>query len=141
MRSFKPLSFLGILVLAIAIGAAPRPVAGDEQRCPLDLKTCLQQFDLMRLRPWLGVTVNRDSLGGVTVTDVERGAPADRAGMRSGDVLETIQGKSPQEFFAGRAGWKTGGTGAVVVKRGGVKKTLTVPYELMSEERFARIVG
>ena len=43
------------------------------------------------IRPWLGIR-GRAAPGGVALTDVNAGSPADRAALRAGDVVQSIDG-------------------------------------------------
>jgi C-terminal processing protease CtpA/Prc len=125
---------LGLLLLAV-------PASAKEPRCPLDLATCLAQFEHMRDRPWLGVHVDADSTGRMTVVDVGPGTPAQKAGIRPGDVLESIENRPPKEWFAGKAGWKNGDKGVIEVRRGGQRQNLTLRYEAIPEDVLARAIG
>jgi len=128
-------------LLALVLLLAAVPAAAEQARCPLDLATCLNRFQLMRERPWMGVGVDRDSLGVYRIVDVTAGSPAEQAGMQPGDVLEKIGGKPPGDWFAGKAGWKSGDHGAILVARSGRDRTLDMPYRMIPDEVFARLVG
>ena len=128
--------FLALVVLLAAV-----PAAAELARCPLDLATCLNQFQLMRERPWMGVNLDRDSLGVYRIINVTAGSPAEQAGMQPGDVLEKIGGKPPGDWFAGKAGWKSGDHGAILVARNGRDRTLDMPYRTIPDDVFARLVG
>ncbi len=131
------------LVMALLGGILFAGAAEAKQpRCPLPVDVCLQQFELAKVRPWLGVEVDRDSATGVmTVVSVAPGGPAARAGVQAGDVLDRIDGRVPKDWFASKAGWKSSGTTPVAVVRNGRPQSLAVPVEPMSEELLARIVG
>jgi serine protease Do len=91
-------------------------------------------------RGWLGVTVDvltpelAASLGlpsprGALVGDVVKGGPADRGGLRRGDVILTLGGKDMSDGGAVRnelAGATLGQELKLVVWRGGVKQDVTV---------------
>ena len=59
-----------------------------------DLKACGRRRGAAR--PWLGV-YSEEGHGHVLVTQVLRGSPAERGGMRSGDIILAV---------GGRAGWQ-----------------------------------
>ncbi len=124
----------GMLLLA-------SPASAKEPQCPLELTTCLLQFQHMRDRPWLGVHVDHDSTGRMLVVDVGPGTPAEKAGLRAGDVLQSIESRSPSDWFAGRAGWKDGDTGVIRVTRGGRPQDLTLRFQVIPEDVLAKAIG
>jgi predicted metalloprotease with PDZ domain len=129
------------LVLALfgaMLGTAP---ALAEEKCPLDVASCLQAFASARERPWLGVELEMDSTGARQVIRVVPGSPAQKAGMRPGDVLRSLDGRTPTDWFAGKAGWSTSGRTACTVLRGKRERELAIERRPMSDEMLARIVG
>ena len=112
-----------------------------EQKCPLELNTCLEQYLRMKERPWLGISVERDSTGRAVVVGVESRSPAQRAGVRPGDVLRRIEGRKPADWFAGKAGWKSGDVGDLEVTRHDRPVAMKLRYEAIPEAVFARIIG
>jgi len=135
MRHRFAICLLGLALLAPVVARAAEP------KCPLDPEQCLQEFEKMRHRPWLGVRMDTDSTGRMTVESVVPGSPAARAGVRKGDVLRGINGKPPADWFASKAGWGPAQAGRITVGRGRGETNLRLPYEAMPEEMFARIVG
>lgn len=125
----------------LALLLLPAPAQARQDRCPLPLDTCIVRFGQMRQRPWLGVYIEVDSLGQRVVRSVLPGGPAERAGVRPGDVLERVNGLAPTEFFATKAGWKQGDHLATVVRRGGHERTLSLEARAIPEDLLARIVG
>ena len=128
-------------LLPVLLVLAAAPAAAEQPKCPLDLVTCLGRFQLMKERPWMGVGVDRDSLGVFRIVTVTEGAPGEQAGLKPGDVLEKVGGKPPAEWFAGKAGWKLGEHGQILVSRDGHKSTLQMEYRAIPEDVFAKIVG
>jgi hypothetical protein len=66
---------------------------------------------------------------GVPIVEVYKESPADRAGLKSGDVLISLDGRwttSITDVFDAAVDVKPGDNAAVVVLRNGVEKTLTI---------------
>jgi serine protease Do len=77
---------------------------------------------------YLGVYVEEEA-GAVTVKDVTPDAPADRAGMKAGDVILSVAGRRIQNRIELNTRiWqrKPGDTVKIVVRRGGAEETLEV---------------
>lgn len=115
--------------------------AAATEKCPLDVATCLDKFQRMRERPWLGVDVDRDKEGRLVVKSVEPKSPSQRAGVRVGDVIERIEGLVPAEWFAAKAGWKAGDTGGFAVVRHDDLVVLKLRFEPIPEAVLERIIG
>ena len=128
-----------LLVLAAALLGVPVVQAGE--RCPLDIQTCLQAFAAMRDRPWLGVEIDADCTGAERVVRVAENSPARRAGIRAGDVLETVQGKPLRQWFAGKSGWDFAEHAPCTVSRGGHEKRLDIALERIPEDALDRMIG
>jgi membrane-associated protease RseP (regulator of RpoE activity) len=120
MGSKKPVAFLGLVLLALGlVAAAPRVSRAADT-------------------PWLGVTLQslndglRDGMGydgeGVLVSRVLQGSPADRAGLRKGDVIVSLNGRSaesPEQLTRLVRDARVGQTVALVVVRDGDRRTLS----------------
>jgi S1-C subfamily serine protease len=80
-------------------------------------------------KPWIGVTTN-EARGRLSVAQVTPGGPADKAGLRQGDVITGVAGETPAglaDFY--RKIWARGAAGATVpieIERGGDKRRLDV---------------
>lgn len=133
----RTLAGIAILVATLAAG----PVHAAEPRCPLDLATCLNAFAKMRQRPWLGIGFDQDSTGRVVVTKVAEGSPAERSGLKAGDVIEKWEGYDPRKLVAGRAGWLKPPITHLSVRRSGQAMAIDITGTHISEETLARMIG
>lgn len=133
--------FVVSFAVAVAVLVSYAPVRGAQPKCTLDVATCLEQFDSLKERPWMGVYVNTDSLGRRIVTSVFPGSPADRAGIRPGDQIRSVGGQTPQDWYATRAGWKEGERKDLVVVRETREVKLAMELHAIPDDTFARIVG
>jgi putative serine protease PepD len=79
--------------------------------------------------PLLGVRVGTTSNGGASVTSVESGSGAAKGGVKSGDVITSVNGTavtSPEQLRAIIAAYRPGDTLKLEVRRSGSTQTLTV---------------
>src|SRR5262245_24569767 len=120
MTNRRPVAFLGLALLALGLStAAPKSARADDT-------------------PWLGVTLQelndglRDGMGydgdGVLVNRVLEGSPADRAGLRSGDVIVRFNGRtatSPDQLTQLVRDSRVGQSVSVTVVRNGERRTLS----------------
>jgi serine protease Do len=93
------------------------------------------------VRPWIGLTgqtvdadlaegLGLDRPGGVVVTQVYDGGPADQAGIRKGDVILTVGGQPVNDLESFRfrvATARLGDRAKVELRRKGRTKTVTLP--------------
>jgi S1-C subfamily serine protease len=81
---------------------------------------------------YLGVEVaDASSSAGASIQSVKSGSPAEKAGLKAGDVVTDIGGKTVQnadDLTALVATYKPGDTAKLTVKRGGSTQTITVTF-------------
>lgn len=120
MRTTKPAAFVGLALLALGlVAAAPRVSRAADT-------------------PWLGVTLQaldeglRDGMGydgeGVLVNRVMEGSPADRAGLRKGDVIVSLNGRpaeSPEQLTRLVQDARVGQTVSLAIVRDGDRRTIS----------------
>jgi predicted metalloprotease with PDZ domain len=135
-------SVIVIAVLALIAGLAPAARAAED-RCTTPVADCLYGYQKMRERPWLGIEVARDSVTGLpTILKVVPGGPAEKAGLRPGDVLERIDGQVPSQWYAGRAGWKGEAMAMQLeARRDGQARRLASVTQRIPEDYLASIIG
>jgi Do/DeqQ family serine protease len=82
--------------------------------------------------------------GGVVVTSVDAGSPAERAGVKKGDVVESVQGFTPQsaeEFRFRVRDLPIGGTAKLDLRRRGARTLAAVTAVELSPERAAELAS
>jgi putative serine protease PepD len=81
---------------------------------------------------YLGVSVQDATSGaGATIESVKSGSPADSAGLKAGDIVTAIDGKSvtgADDLTALVATYKPGDTAKLTVKRSGSTQTISVTF-------------
>jgi S1-C subfamily serine protease len=81
--------------------------------------------------------------GGVQVTGVDPGSPAEKAGVRRGDVVEAVDGVSPEgaeEFRFRLRDLPIGGAARLDLRRGQQKLAVTVPAVELTPQRVEQLV-
>ncbi len=143
MRTTKS---IWILAVAIALAAAPA-LAGDGKKCEGTTQECLDYMAAnMKNRGWVGVEMEDAGHGYHKVTRVIGGSPAERAGVKPGDVLVAVEGHDVAEadkttWQALEAKMKPGNRIAYTVERNGSKKQIDVTLAEMPDEVLAQWVG
>ncbi len=85
-----------------------------------------------------------DVSGGVVVTGIDPGSPAERAGVKKGDVVESVQGFPPQnaeEFRFRVRDLAIGSTARLELSRGGTRRQVQVTAVELSPERVSDLVA
>ena len=80
--------------------------------------------------------------GGVAVTSVDPGSPGERAGVRRGDVVETVQGFAPQsaeEFYFRVRDLPIGGTAKIELLRKGQRVAVVVAAVELTADRAGEL--
>jgi len=89
---------------------------------------------------WIGLTVSDKDL--VRVTSIAQGGPADRAGLRAGDVLLRVDGAvvtQAMDFYAAILDKKVGDTVLLGISRGGTGHTITLRLQAMPKPQGAKL--
>jgi uncharacterized iron-regulated protein len=92
--------------------------------------------DLEGERVRLGVRIQPDE-GGLRVTEVSPGSPAERAGVQAGDLLVDLDGRPLKDMVDVQVALTLahpGDSGNLVVRRGADRVKLTVPYRTIAQQ-------
>lgn len=137
-------------ILAILIAgwfvSAPIVAADDKAKCAASADECETQIrEMLAGRKYIGLKVTRTS-GGILVTSVVPGSPGERAGIRGGDRIVTINGRDctsanvtivKEILNATREGYKVSFT----VDRSGYFRRFDVRVEVLSKEQIDKAVA
>jgi serine protease Do len=99
---------------------------------------------LQEITPAIAQALGRADDKGVLVASVEPGAPADKAGIRSGDVITQFDGKpveSGRDLSRAVAAMKPGTQASATVIRDGKSQELTVTIGQRRDEQTARLTA
>ena len=137
---------LWTLVLAVAL-ALPLAAGEGHKKCDGDPQACLNKLAAkFKDRGWVGVELDHNKDGSMTVLEVIDGSPAQAAGLKSGDVLLAINGvkfgdKSNEKLKAEQKAMKVGNTIKYTVKRHDKTKDVAIRLAPIPEEVMYAWVG
>lgn len=127
--------------MALSMLAESQRVADELRRDQLAASMRLDEEQAYRAGPttWLGVKLQDvgGKCGGVRVTKVERGSPADRVGFHAGDIVETFGGDAicdGDTLVDVVRGSVIGATPSMTIKRGAQHLTLHPTLAVMPAE-------
>jgi predicted metalloprotease with PDZ domain len=133
-----------LVIAAIVVAAAVR---ADEPRCTSAARDCDHQIrQMLSGRRFLGMTVEERNPGGLTIKSVVAASPAAKAGLRPGDRLIAVNGKSlvqstSREFKQILAESRETGRVWMIIWRAGAYSKVETRLEPYSKEQIDKIVS
>ena len=136
-------------LMALVVAAVALPVtAGDYgKKCTLSTQECLDMMAAkMKSSGWIGVELDHDETGAMSITKVIPGSPAEAAGLRVGDELYSLNGvnlagAAEPALKQARGEWKPGQQVNYVVKRGGAEQKVNLTLAAWPADVLAKMVG
>ncbi len=110
----------------------------DEERMEKELNNRDMQRKIeksIRIRmnaAFLGVSSRKSEKGGATVLEVTKGSPAEKAGIKTGDIITKVNDakiESPENLFETIHNYKPGDKVKIVFNRGGKVQTVTATLD------------
>jgi C-terminal processing protease CtpA/Prc len=144
---------LAVLLALPALAGPDKGHAHDEaakqamkkKGCAYDDQECLDKLAAkMRSKGWVGIEMEtHEPTGGWTVTLVEPGSPAERAGLQEGDVLLAVNGvrygsKDKEAWHAVKSSMKVGNTITYAVLRDERKQKIDVTLGRLPDDVMAK---
>ncbi len=137
-----------ILTVAIALLIAAVPVvAGSDEKCGAEAQDCLNQMvQHFQSRGWVGIELDSDDTGVLTITKVEPDSPAETAGLKKGDVLLAMNGirfseETKEAMKGAQAKMTAGATVTYTVDRAGRNMDLDVSLGSIPDTVMAKWIG
>jgi len=133
-------TFLVALVAATAVYA-------DDPKCSASARECeLQIRQMLSGRRFLGITIEEQRPGGLVIKSVTSKSPAERYGLREGDRLIALNGKSltqatPKDFKQILAGAREDGKLWMIIWRRGAYRRVDARLEPYTKEQIDKIVA
>ena len=132
------------LLLALA---APVAMAGDYGKCTASTQECLDMMaQKLNNKGWIGVELNDES-GLLAITKVIEGSPAEKAGLKEGDVLFAVNGiqyneENKEKLGTIREEMTPGSTFTFTILKSGKKeKDMEITLGDLPEDMLAQWVG
>ncbi len=142
-----------VTILAAVLLAAvrlPSFAAEKSYKCPLDTQTCLDRM-VAKLKGsgWLGIHYEEQSSREPRITQIVPGSPAEKGGLRVGDVLVSVNGARYADNTEERCVtcdrvkdvWKPGGKVEYVVRRDGQPVRVSATLAPLPPDVMAMMLG
>jgi serine protease Do len=104
----------------------------DAQRGSEDAQRKIKRIQIRMNSAFLGVSSRRAEKGGATVLEVTKGSPAEKAGIRKGDIITKVNDakvESPETLFETVHNYKPGDKVKIVFTRDGKEQTVTATLD------------
>jgi S1-C subfamily serine protease len=137
------------IAFAALLAVAPARAGEGTKKCPLPVQECIARMSsVLKTTGWVGIEYD-DSLlseGGYRITKVIRGSPAEKAGLRPGDILYALNGvrfarEDSTALAKARKEWKPGQSVRYTVKREGMDHEIALTLAPMPADVMARWIG
>lgn len=135
-----------VVVAALVIAFSGVTLAGHGGKCTKSsaAECAASMKEAYQTKGWTGFEADKNEAGGLKVLAVLPGSPAEKAGIRVGDVLESVNGVSISDEAKMKEMKKTslgiGQTAAYGVNRDGETLTVKVTLERIPEAVLAQMV-
>jgi predicted metalloprotease with PDZ domain len=132
-----------ILVALVAVAA----VYADDPKCNSSARECDQRIrQMLSGRRFLGVTIEEQRPNGLVVKSVTEKSPAERYGLKAGDRLIAINGRSltqasAKDFRQIVAGARADGKLWMIIWRRGAYRRIDARLEPYTKEQIDKIIA
>ena len=134
-----------IVIAALLVGASA--VQADDPKCSASARECEQRIrQMLSGRRFLGVTIEEQRPGGLVVKAITTKSPAERYGLKEGDRLIALNGRSltqasAKEFKQILAGARADGKLWLIIWRRGAYRRIDAQLEPYTKEQIDKIIA
>ena len=145
-----PLAMFALATSALAGGAECQKTAAanaqNAKHCTATAEECKQYMTEAKTRGWVGIEYDSTEDGSMVVEKVLSGSPAEKAGLKAGDVLVALNGVSltdanKDKLKAVKSTMKPGATVTYGVKRAGQSQDFAVKLGTMPDDVYQAMVN
>lgn len=132
------------MLVALVAAAA---VHADDPKCGATARECEQRIrQMLGGRRFLGATVEEQRPNGLVITAITANSPAERYGLKTGDRLIGVNGKSlrgatPKDFKQVVAGARDDGKLWLIIWRRGAYRRVDARLEPYTKEQIDKIIA
>ena len=123
-------------------------IAGEGHKCESDTQDCLNMMATkMKKSGWIGVELDKNKeTGDLFVKEVISGSPAEKSGLKPGDILYAIDGivlndANEDKLAKAKKGWTPGTSISYTIKRDGYDRKASLTLAPMPADLLAKYIG
>jgi C-terminal processing protease CtpA/Prc len=144
-----PLAMFALASNVLAGGAECQKTAAahatSAKHCTASKEECAKYMADAKNRGWVGIEYDSTEDGSMVVSKVVTGSPADKAGLKAGDVLFALNGvdlteKNKDKLKAAKASMKPGSVVTYSIKRAGATEDVAVKLGTMPDDIYQAMV-
>lgn len=141
------MKILWSLILAAVAALIAMPALAGGEKCSASTQECLDYMaGKMKDSGWVGIELDINDEGRMTVTKVVPGSPAENGGMQSGDVLFAMYGiefsdANEERLAKAKKDWTPGQAVTYTVRRGDAKHEINLTLAPMPAHILAQWIG
>ena len=136
------------MLAVLTIAASGLATAGGHGKCTKSTGECATAIKAKyETKGWSGLDKDKNEDGSMTIRAVAPGSPAEKAGIKAGDVLVSVNGVTLSEENEAKltamheSGFKIGDTVAFGIKRGVDISTVNVTLEKIPQAALADMIA
>jgi C-terminal processing protease CtpA/Prc len=137
-----------IVAVAVALFAISLALAGGDYKCKASTQECLDKMAAkFEKSGFVGVELDTDkATGGYAITRIIPGSPAEKAGLKTGDVLFALNGVRMAEdnhkaMKKAKKDWTPGQEITYTIKRGSEDREVQLTLAPMPADVLAQWIG